>query len=378
VPLGESTVLEHALGGIRRAATSMRVVAVVPEDRMREAEAIARRVYGDDATAFVSIAPGGPTRAASVAHGLEALDAAADVVLVHDAARALTPPELFDAVAAAVLDGGRGVVPVLPIADTIKRVDPDGGVIETVDRDALAAAQTPQGFPAGVLVTAYRELGDAASTHTDDASLVAAAGHPVVTIRGSELAFKITTPADLERAEAALGLRAARAVAQVETRTGVGVDAHAFDPGRPLWLGGVLWPEARAGLAGHSDGDAASHALVDALLTAAGLGDIGSRFGTDDARYTGASGAVFLRETVEALARDGWRVRSAAVEIIANEPRIAPRRGEMQAALSAVVGAPVSVAGTTSDGLGITGRGEGVAAVATALIERDGSRPPRP
>ena len=144
---------------------------------------------------------------------------------------------------------------------------------------------------------------------------------------------------------------------------------HAFDAAAPLWLGGLHWPD-EPGLAGHSDGDALAHAICDALLSAAGLGDIGGRFGTSDPRFADARGDVFLSETVASSADAGFTIGNVAVQVIANRPRLGPRRVEMEAHLSAVVGAPVSVSATTSDHLGFTGRGEGVAAVATALVHR--------
>jgi len=365
------TILRHCLERVFQAPPAQ-VVVVAPAGREGDALTDAVEAAGGRRD-LVTVVTGGSSRQASVQAGLSALWADIRLVLVHDAARALTPPQVFARVIEALEAGRVGVVPVLPVIDTIKRVDDDGAVVGAVDRAELSAAQTPQGFRRETLDAAYAR---AAREHTDDAALVAEAGGEVSAVAGDPLSFKITTPADLERArhlvaDAPVAPRRSRvSPGEDSARVGVGTDVHAFGRDGRLRLAGLSWPDEPA-LVGHSDGDAVAHAIVDALLSAAGRGDIGTHFGTARPEYDGAHGDAFLRRTVAILGEAGWRVGNVAVQLQTNRPRFSPRRVEAERALShALGGAPVSVSATTTDGLGFAGRGEGVAVTAVALVVR--------
>lgn len=357
VGVGARSILHRALANVF-AGPSAQVVVVAPAGHEGAALTEAQDAAGERRD-LVTVVTGGDTRQASVAAGMAALWGDVEIVLVHDAARALTPPAVFERVAASVAAGNAAVVPVLPVVDTLKRIA-DQVVTGAVDRSEVAAAQTPQGFRRDVLETAYR-VADA--EHTDDAALVAAAGHRIDTVAGDERAFKITTPADLERAARLV----AGAASSGMPRVGVGTDVHAFGGEGDLWLAGLRWPGEPA-LAGHSDGDAVAHAIVDAVLSAAGLGDIGTHFGTARPEFAGAHADAFLRSTARLLRESGWAVGNVTVQVQANRPRFAPRRAEAERVLSDALGAPVAVTATTTDGLGFTGRGEGIAATAVALV----------
>jgi 2-C-methyl-D-erythritol 4-phosphate cytidylyltransferase/2-C-methyl-D-erythritol 2,4-cyclodiphosphate synthase len=350
VPLAGRPLLAWSLDGVLAAAVD-RVIIAAPASQLAAAAALI-----PDTAIPIEVVAGGATRQESVTLALQRVPDDEDVVLVHDAARVLTPPALIDAVRAAVVATGDGVVPALAPADTVKAVA--GDVVEaTLDRSRLAAVQTPQGFPAAALRRAY----DAAERiETDDAAVFAATGGTVRVVPGSADAFKVTTRADLRRAEQEL-------LGPGRLRTGIGVDVHAFDPDRPLRLGGLAWP-GEPGLAGHSDGDAVCHAIADALLSAAGLGDLGSRFGTDRPEESGRAGLDFIVRAVGILRQAGAVPVNVAVQVVSVRPRIAARRAEVEAVLTDAVGAPVSLSGTTTDGLGFPGRGEGLTAVATALV----------
>jgi 2-C-methyl-D-erythritol 4-phosphate cytidylyltransferase/2-C-methyl-D-erythritol 2,4-cyclodiphosphate synthase len=370
VGIDEHTVLRHALRGVF-AGPAAQVIVVAPAGYEGDALTDVLAASGERHE-LARVVTGGATRQQSVAAGLAAVWADVDTVLVHDAARALTPPEVFERVVDALRHGVPAAIPVLPVVDTIKRVG-DGQILGAVDRSELGAAQTPQGFRRDILDTAYRE---AREEFTDDAALVAAAGHRIAAVEGSALAFKVTTPADLDRARSLVvadpGSIATLRPEQRDAlpRVGVGTDVHAFGGDGVLWLAGLEWPGEPA-LSGHSDGDAVSHAIVDALLSAAGLGDIGTHFGTDRPEYAGAHADTFLARTTALLAEAGWRIGNVSVQVQTRRPRFRARRAEAEAVLSASLGgAPVSVAATTTDGLGFTGRGEGVAATAVALVVR--------
>ena len=359
VRVGARTILEHALDTVFALNEPVQVIVVAPSAQLAEAKSLSQQSAGA-AASYLSVVAGGDTRQQSVSAGLAELMDGIEVVLVHDAARAFTPVDQFEAVISGVRESGGGVIPGLPLADTVKQTDWTGRVESTPDRSALAAVQTPQGFPRAALEAAYSK---ATQDHTDDASVFSGSGGAVTVIDGDPLAFKITTPWDLRRAEGLVVPSSSTS----GVRIGTGIDVHAFDEARPLWLGGLYWP-AEAGLAGHSDGDAVCHAICDALLSAAGLGDIGTRFGTADSRFVEAHGDIFIRETLELVHGAGFSVGNVVVQVVSNKPKVAPRRVELEKRLTELVGAPVSVSATTTDGLGFTGRGEGVMATATALV----------
>ncbi|MEY3430267.1 MAG: hypothetical protein RJB30_199 [Actinomycetota bacterium] len=319
-------------------------------------EAEFQKIVGDSA----KVITGGVLRSDSVNLALSALSPSIQFVLVHDAARGLASSELARRVLAELESGEVAVIPALPVVDTIKEVDSSGYVRNTPERSSLRAVQTPQGFALAVLQRAHEASADA----TDDAALVEALGLKVKSIPGEALAMKITNPSDIATAISLLNPD------NQSLRVGFGTDAHAFsnDPTRALWLGAIQWP-GEVGVDGHSDGDVAAHAICDALLSAAQLGDLGSNYGTADPQYANASGERLLKETHERIKRAGFEIVNISVQVVANRPKIGPRRSEMIQALSkSLAGASVSVSATSTDGLGFTGEGKGIAAVSTALV----------
>jgi 2-C-methyl-D-erythritol 4-phosphate cytidylyltransferase/2-C-methyl-D-erythritol 2,4-cyclodiphosphate synthase len=351
------------LTAAQKFAACSHIIITAPESHLDAFADVFRSSAAGPLGQRVQVVAGGQTRAESVNKGLALAPLNADVILIHDAARPYVSEDLIERVCAAVTAGAKAVVPVQPVTDSLKRVQANT-VVDHVDRAEFARAQTPQGFNAQALRTAYAhaEASGLLSTATDDVTVVAAAGVPVITVPGEEANIKLTFASDLSASRN-----------QQTQRAGFATDAHAFARDGELALAGLKWPGEPA-LVGHSDGDAAIHALCDALLSAAGLGDLGAHFGTAEPQWKDAESIRLLHRTIELLAEAGWQPVSAQIQIIGNRPRFAARRDEAQDLLTSVVGIPVFISATTTDGLGFTGRGEGIAATAMVLVEKGTAR----
>lgn len=312
---------------------------------------------------------GGARRQDSVRLGLEALAEgdAPSAVLIHDAARPFAGGDLIARVIAGLAQHA-GALPCLPVTDTLKR-GAEGRVSGTVDRAELWRAQTPQGFRFDAILAAHRAAAqDSTLEFTDDASVAEWYGLDVALVEGAEDNLKLTTPEDIARADALLRRESGRGAGQ--TRVATGYDVHAFGPGDGVTLCGVRIPHDRA-LSGHSDADVALHALTDALLGTIGAGDIGVHFPPSDARWRGAASEIFLKHAASLLAERGGRIVHADISLICEAPRIGPYRDAMCARIAALLGLArdqVSIKATTNEGLGFIGRGEGIAAIATATV----------
>ncbi len=306
------------------------------------------------------IVPGGATRALSVRNGLDALGPELPLVAVHDGVRPLASAELFRKVLSAAAEVG-AAIPVVPVAETVKEVSGDR-VVRTLDRAALRLVQTPQAFRTALLREAYDRLGPRAEGFTDEAGLCEAAGFAVAAVEGESDNVKITRPEDLDRVARAVEARA-------RPRIGFGYDVHPFAAGRRLILGGVEFPGD--GLAGHSDADVVAHAIADAVLGAAGLGDLGRHFPDTDPTFSGADSLHLLATAVARAREAGLRVENVDLTIAARRPKIAPEAPRMRARLAEALGVPperVNVKATTGEGLGFVGRAEGIAVQAVALL----------
>lgn len=311
----------------------------------------------------VRIVDGGATRTGSVRNAL-AVVGAADAILVHDAARPGLSPRLIRALVAELEAGAAAVTPALAVPDTLRRADASGRIVEDVVREGVMRIQTPQAFRADILRTAYAGLAPDASM-TDDIAVVRASGVEAKLIEGNANLMKITYPEDMAMLERMLG-------GERITCVGHGVDAHRFGDGTFVTLCGVQIPHGK-GLVGHSDADAGWHALVDAILGALGEGDIGAHFPPSDPQWRGADSERFLRHAAKLAERAGARIVHVDVTLLCEAPKIGPHREAMRARTAEVLGLPlnrVSVKATTTERMGFTGREEGLAAQATATVER--------
>ncbi len=355
LPLGGKSVLRHAVAAFAMHPRIAGVQVVIrEEDRSIFAEAVSGLVV-------LPPVPGGAERQDSVRLGLEALiphDPAR--VLIHDAARPFPDPALIDRVLDE-LDRAPAAIPALPIGDTLKRVA-DGVIRETIDRAQLWRAQTPQGFHFRAILAAHRAV--AGQVLTDDAAVAEAAGMAPLVVLGSDDNLKVTTPQDLAAAERLIAARTG------DVRVGQGFDVHAFGPGDHIMVCGIAIPH-EASLVGHSDADVGLHALTDALLGAIGAGDIGMHFPPSDPRWRGAASDRFLAHAAALVHEKGGEIAAVDVTIICERPKIAPHRARMiehVAAILEISPARVSVKATTTERLGFTGRGEGIAAQAVATV----------
>ncbi len=356
-------VLAHAIASFAACPDIGRMTVVIHPDDRELYDGVAR-LFPERLTEPVV---GGATRQDSVRLGLQSLRAdAPGAVLIHDAARPFVGPDLVGRVLTA-LSAHAGAIAAEPLTDTLKREGAGGVIAATLARAGLWRAQTPQGFRFGPILLAHeRAAAEGRTDFTDDAAIAEWAGLDVALIGGSTQNFKLTTREDMIMAERLMG----RAEPSLEPRTGTGFDVHAFGPGDHVWLGGVRIAHDQ-GLVGHSDADAPLHALTDALLGALGDGDIGQHFPPSDPRWKGARSKLFVEDAVRRVAARGGRIVNVDLTILCETPRIGPHRDVMRTEIAGMLGIDVgrvAVKATTTEGLGFTGRKEGLAALATATV----------
>ncbi len=346
--LGGRPMLAHSHAALSAHPAIDRVLVVIGEGQ----EAALKAALGS-----VPFVIGGATRRESVRNGIEALDAGR--VLIHDAARPFLPARVIDDLLAA-LDGHEGAIPALPVTDTLARATTL--LDDVVARDGLVRVQTPQAFRFEAILAAHRAWPTDREA-TDDAQMLRHAGHDVAIVPGDPMLAKITHPMDFAAAEAWLAAR-------MRVRTAMGFDVHRLVAGEELWLGGVRIPHDK-GLSGHSDADVALHAITDALLGAIGAGDIGMHFPPSDPEWRGAPSARFLEHAAALVAAAGGIVDFVDLTLICEAPKIGPHRETIRASVAALLRVPagrISIKATTTERLGFTGRGEGIAAQAVATI----------
>ncbi|HWR45319.1 2-C-methyl-D-erythritol 4-phosphate cytidylyltransferase [Sporomusa sp.] len=363
IPLLDKPVLLHT---VLAACVTQDVSSLIVTAAVEEIESVSSLLSGCNLPVSWQVVPGGNERQHSIDNALKAVPVSADIVVVHDGARPLAEPALFNQ-AVATARQYRAAIVAVPVKDTIKSVDTTGWVTGTPDRRTLWAVQTPQAFDAKLLKAAYAQAAQDGYLGTDDAALVERLGTKVKIVQGDYQNIKITTPEDLTFAETLLANRQ-EAIGMI--RSGIGYDVHRLVPERKLILGGVDIPYT-LGLDGHSDADVLLHAIKDALLGAAALGDIGRHFPDTDGRYEGISSLALLAEVRAILARHGYTVNNIDATIVAQKPKLAPYIAKMNSNIAETLGVDVSqvnVKATTTEGLGFAGQGQGIAAYATATI----------
>ncbi len=365
-PLMGKPLLCHTLERFERCQSVAGIILVVNPDDRGYCEGV---ISAASFRKLRHLVDGGADRCLSVQAGLLATDEADEIILVHDGARPVVSDDLITRVITAAARHG-AAIPAVAVTETIKVVDA-GKVVETPDRSRLWNAQTPQGFRRTVLWDAFSHLEDGGPV-TDEASLVERLGRPVHVIEGELGNLKVTTTEDFDRVEVAMKLETGAKYTEPGVRVGTGYDVHLLGQGRRLVLGGVEI-EHPLGLEGHSDADVLTHAIIDALLGATGLGDIGRLYPDSDPRYRDISSLELLADVAERLGSVGAAVVNIDAVVVAQAPKLAPFAGEMSERLAATLGIrpeAISVKATTTERLGFTGRGEGIAAHAVALVTR--------
>ena len=360
IPLGRYSIIQRTLQNVAKLEGLKEIILVVADG---EQDYMAEHIKVLELTVPIQIVLGGAERQDSVACGLKAFDESTDIVLVHDGARPLASTEMFSAVAEAANIYGAATVGV-PATDTIKRVDAEHAVIETLKRSELYQIQTPQGFQKELFTEAHEKAHDSNYLGTDDVSLVEYLGKPVHIVEGDYCNIKVTTPNDIAVAKRYLGIEDKR------MRVGFGYDIHQLKAGRPCILGGVRI-ESELGPDGHSDADVLIHALMDAMLGAAGLRDIGYYFPPEDDQYKGISSMLLLEKVNSLLKERGLQAYNIDIMVISETPKLKPYIDMMKANLQSVLEIPldrISIKATTNEMLGAIGRREGIAAQAVVSV----------
>jgi 2-C-methyl-D-erythritol 4-phosphate cytidylyltransferase/2-C-methyl-D-erythritol 2,4-cyclodiphosphate synthase len=375
-PLAGEPILVHTIKAFQQTAGIAEIIIAAPPEYLAETEELLNRYNLTNGLAKLAIVMGGTVRQDSVKAGLDALADDTELVLVHDGARPLVTSELIQAcLSMAALTGA--AVAAVPVRDTLKAVSRENTVIKTVERQGLWQAQTPQAAKVALLKKAFAAAEEKKLTMTDEAAMLELIGHEVSIVMGSRRNIKITQPEDLVIAEALLahkrqeeaGLQTAN-----DIRIGHGYDAHQLTADRPLVLGGVSVPH-RTGLLGHSDADVLTHALCDAILGAAGFGDIGRHFPDTDEQYRDMNSLYLLAQVIEMTGRQGWSLGNVDITVLAQQPKLSPYFAEMRKNLALVCKVEpqaINLKATTTEKMGYVGREEGIGAHAVVLLRRTG------